>query len=292
MAMLYEFVGLAAQASASPSCGVYPSPGDSWGCLTVYKEAPALDNPGLTFNDTWPGGLAGLNTAVSVGYDDEALTILFNVQRSVVQQNAFDVCNEDVYNQEVVEVFITGNNTGYPWIAKPEHYFEVELTPKGTPWIGLDYNPGGDRENLTHVLQPCDSVKTAVIKRTANSWVGEMRLPFSLIGNGTYVNHGNRLFRVNFFRVTMNPDQWAGKTVTRDMPCGPSNCTYTCASCPNTTVPDFHHTLNFGTLIITEGGRPCWPGAPLADGCACGHSWDCISQDCAGTPPTCQPPHE
>ena len=29
--------------------------------------------------------------------------------------------------------------------------------------------------------------------------------------------------------------------------------------------------------------------APFADGCACGHSWDCVSSDCAGTPPTCQP---
>lgn len=36
----------------------------------------------------------------------------------------------------------------------------------------------------------------------------------------------------------MNPGQWAGKTVTRNMPGVPSNYTYTCAECPNTTTPD------------------------------------------------------
>ena len=72
---------------------------------------------------------------------------------------------------------------------------QVEMTPLGTPWIGLDSNPGGDRGNLTHVLQPCDSAGTAVTSRSATSWSGIVTLPFELIGKGVEKDDGTRHYR-------------------------------------------------------------------------------------------------
>ena len=73
---------------------------------------------------------------------------------------------------------------------------------------------------------------------------------FALIGTGTRMADGSRHFRANFFRVQMNVAAWRGAVVTRDTPCGPNNCTYMCANCPDTDQPDFHQSKFFGTLIL------------------------------------------
>jgi hypothetical protein len=59
-----------------------------------------------------------------------------------------------MWNQEVVELFITSDTKSH----KPEHYYEIELTPNNGVWYGYDSNPGGERKNLTHVLQNCDDI--------------------------------------------------------------------------------------------------------------------------------------
>lgn len=167
-----------------------------------------------------------------------------------MQKNAYDVCNEDVFNQEVLEIFITSSTAE----AKPQLYWEVEVTPKGTTWLGLDSNPGGDRANLTHVLYPCGAVGTAV-RPGQGSWEAEIVLPFKLIGRGTPAGPGRRAFRANFFRVQMNPASWSNVSVTRATNCDPSNCTFTCASCPDTASPDFHHSGFFGTIVLDESSQ-------------------------------------
>jgi hypothetical protein len=193
---------------------------------------------GISFNNTWEGGL-DVFTSIEGIFDEEGITLRYNVKDDPVQQNAYDVCNEDVFNQEVVEVFITPD-TDQKVIDK---YYEVELTPKGTGWIGYDNNPGGKRTNLTHVLQDCASVSTAITKRKKDGWSGEIRLPFDLIGKA-------KKYRANFFRVQMNPSAWEGVTATTDIPCDPSNCTYSCWNCPTTPQPDFHQSAFFGTVIL------------------------------------------
>ena len=206
----------------------------------------------LCYSDTWASGVTKSETCLTASYDASDLTLRFNATRDMVQRNAYDMCNEDVFNQEVVEVFITSDVDQSPI----EKYYEVELTPKGIPWVGLDSNPGGNRSNLTHVLQACGAVGTRIVGRSAHWWVGEMKLPFSLIGEGKRMPDGSRHFRANFFRVQMNPGAWSDKAVTRDMMCGPNNCTYLCASCPNTVLPDFHQSQFFGTIALKSGTPP------------------------------------
>ena len=52
----------------------------------------------------------------------------------------------------------------------------------------------------------------------------------------------------------MDADAWKGVKVTRQTPCDSnqahSNCTYLCATCPDTPDPDFHHSGYFGTINL------------------------------------------
>jgi hypothetical protein len=220
--------------------------------LVVHERQWPGGGGRLCYSDTWASGVAKSETCLTASYDARDLTLRFNATGDAVQRNAYDACNEDVFNQEVVEVFITSDVDQSPI----EKYYEVELTPRGTPWIGLDSNPGGDRSNLTHVLQACNAVRTRIVARGAGWWVGEVQLPFALIGGGKRMPDGSRHFRANFFRVQMNPGAWMGKPVTRGTPCGPNNCTYLCASCPTTAQPDFHQSKFFGTVVLQPGAPP------------------------------------
>ena len=78
----------------------------------------------LDMSGGWAGGISGLSTSIFAEFDDDKLKLIYDVQDSSVQLNAYDVCNEDVFNQEVVEVFITGDEAEVAK-AKPESYYEV-----------------------------------------------------------------------------------------------------------------------------------------------------------------------
>ena len=159
----------------------------------------------------------------------------------------------------MVELFI-GNDTS----AVPERYWEIELTPKGTAWVGYDHNPGGDRHNLTVVNYPCDTVEARIHQRGADYWDAQITMQWALLGEapsygeGTGLRTGLQTLKANFFRIQMNADAWRHKLVTRHTPCSPANCTYLCATCPSTPAPDFHRTSVFGTIVL----HPAEPTPP------------------------------
>ena len=229
---------------------------NAWGSTVptwVVREGSAPTR--FCYNQTWSTGLP-VETCVELSVDSRALNVDFEVAQDPVQQNAYKQCNEDVFNQEVVEVFVASDAAEVKKV-KPERYWEVELTPRGVAWVGYDSNPGGDRTNLTHVLHPCSSIHTAVTPRRGG-WRGRISLPWKLIGPGAPAEaltagvHTGRLYRANFFRVQMNPHAWMGRSVTTQDACGPGNCTFLCANCPDTQEPDFHHSGFFGNLIVQQ----------------------------------------
>ena len=63
-----------------------------------------------------------MKTCVRLTFDDEAFRASFLVLNDPVQGSAYTDCNEPIFRQEVVEMFI-GNDTS----AKPEHYWEKTL---------------------------------------------------------------------------------------------------------------------------------------------------------------------
>lgn len=207
------------------------------------------------FSDTWSS--SAKETCVSMSFDDEALYLEYVVEGDEIQRNAFTKCDAEVYNQEVVEVFLT-NNT---YEEKPEHYWEVELTPTGVVWFGYDSNPGGDRQNFSNTLYPCDLIEARVVSSSTNRWIGTMRLPFDVVGQGTQdsdlcdaLSRDRCLrYRANFFRVQMDPSwETLGRNITVHDTCSPENCTFSCAKCPTTEKPDFHHSGFFGDLVLVS----------------------------------------
>jgi len=196
-----------------------------------YDQTWARDGPARHVASNYP-------TCVEVSYTNDKLNFKIDVFNDNVQQNKYLECNTDMYNQEVVELFIT-NDVVSP---KPSRYYELEVTPVGAVWLGDDSNPGGERTNLTHKSLPCNSVGTDVSRAGHSGWKAEIEIPYSLIGKASQ-------YRLNFFRVQMD-DAWNRITATKDTVCDPSNCTFTCATCPTTAQPDFHHSGFFGFLSL------------------------------------------
>ena len=203
------------------------------------------------FSNTWPSGIA-VKTCVRLTFDDDAFRASFLVLNDPVQGSAYTDCNEPIFRQEVVEMFI-GNDTS----AKPEHYWEIDVAPSGVAWMGYDSNPGGDRRNFSSVAYPCDTVDTRVLRHpTEDAWEADYSFPWhTLFATGGPASWTSpRKLKANFFRIQMDADAWKGVKVTRQTPCDSnqahSNCTYLCATCPDTPDPDFHHSGYFGTINL------------------------------------------
>jgi len=199
----------------------------------------------ICYDSTWAAaGSAHMQSAfptcVSVQYNEGGLEFSFIAYNDNVQQNSFTKCDSDMYNQEVVEVFITSDMVS----VKPENYLEVEMTPTGGQWVGDDYNPGGERQNFSNTLLPCNLTAHSTANYGPSSWRADLSVPFDMIGRA-------KAYRANFFRVQMS-DAWRNVKVTSDMTCSPDNCTFSCANCPTTAGPDFHHSAFFGVLELVD----------------------------------------
>eukprot|EP00939_MAST-03C_sp_MAST-3C-sp1_P004809 g4809.t1 len=223
--------------------------GPTW---TVEADKPTT----VCYNDSWASAKYVTETCVTLTFDTEKLTLQFEVSSDPLQANAFARCDDEVYNQEVVEVFISNLTS----TDKPDRYWEVELSPRGVAWLGFDLNPGGDRSNFSNHVYPCDLIESDVhTLPNSSSWMATMHLPFDIISRGTdatcAAGRPCRHYRANFFRVQMNPDPWGhlDRPVTTNDTCGPANCTFTCANCPRTDAPDFHHSGYFGDLYLLLG---------------------------------------
>jgi hypothetical protein len=213
------------------------------------------ENEDLTvcFDQTWAtGGKAHVSsqysTCVSMSYTATHINLNFQAFNDNVQMNAYGAsCNADMWNQEVVEMFITDDMVS----AKPEHYYEIEMSPTNGNWLSFNDNPGGDRANLTHVLVDCNKMGfAAAVEVGPSQWNRMLSVPRSLISDGK-----SNQFRANFFRVQMH-DEWRSKD-RHDIgsSCSAANCTFLCANCPSTAEPDFHHSGFFGILNLGNGTR-------------------------------------
>ena len=144
-----------------------------------------------------------MKTCVRLTFDDDAFRASFLVLNDPVQGSAYTDCNEPIFRQEVVEMFI-GNDTS----ANPEHYWEIDVAPSGVAWMGYDSNPGGDRRNFSSVAYPCDTVDTRVLRHpTEDAWEADYSFP----SGGLFLQFPTTL--PNIFR-------WARFPPRRDDPSG------------------------------------------------------------------------
>ena len=123
------------------------------------------------------------------------------------------------------------------------------MSPTDGCWLSYNHNPGGDRTNLTHVLVPCSTIGfSGAVQVGASQWNRQLSVARDLISPT-----GSTQFRANFFRVQMH-DDWRNVPKRDDtLSCSPANCTFSCANCPTTAEPDFHHSGFFGVLNLGTG---------------------------------------
>ena len=153
----------------------------------------------------------------------------------------YSKCNSDMWNQEVVEIFLGIIPTIAP-LADPTHYIEIEITPHNALFVNNISNPFTNGTAKTNTAIDCGAsgiVHSAATFSSESSWTAELSIPLNLAFGSGYTPKAGDLMRVNIFRVVMENDVDA---------CDDSSCAIGCWSSTDTSPSAFHHSNHFGVL--------------------------------------------
>lgn len=194
--------------------------------------------PTKQFRHATTGNTADQETEVHLKYDNDNLYVRFRCQNNpFTTQNSLTEHNDNLFNQEVFELFIA------PSEADPVNYLEFEINPNNAIWVGQVFNPtlGEGGGNKLTMIPYNEAGVLHDVKVMENAWFGEFAVPWKLIGGKADV------CRINFYRIVSttsheNPD-WV---------CTPETCDFTCWS-PTMSgeSPAFHKPKKFGTLRLS-----------------------------------------
>merc|ERR1712100_13546 len=180
-------------------------------------------------------GPALQQTVVNACYDNTYLHLHFYCLDNNIY-SPYTQCNDHLYNDDVVEVFIAPD---LPNDDPIHNYIELELSPNGVLFAADVTNPDLTCNGITDDNYPC-SYFTYSAQRYDDEgyWTGTIGIPWSILA--TYPGAGPQLppsdiFRVNFFRI--------------DTPLYQEK-EYSGWSCDNSSPACFHEPLYFGYLQL------------------------------------------
>ena len=168
-----------------------------------------------------------LATSVAAWFDDLHLSVLFSASDDHVAATLL-AHDAPLYSEDVVEFFFAP--------AEPTHYFEIEVSPRGTIFDAAIHSPEGGRATMA-VDRGWNCADLIAAVRVVTESDGSMttdtliRIPFASIRREV-PKHGET-WRANFFRIDRHPrhgDEFSAWQPTWKMP------------------PDFHVPAAFGTL--------------------------------------------
>ena len=179
-------------------------------------------------------GPASRPTEARMCWDDANLYISFKCEDSDIWGT---MTNRDdpIFNEEVVEAFIAPD-------SHLKHYYELEMSPKGTLFDGRVYNPTGLRKDLIiDTSWDCEGWLAAVqVDGTLDnrddvdtSWTAEWAIPFASIQG--MPPRGGDTWRMNLYRIDRTPEP-----------------EYSCWSPTMETPPNYHVPTAFGTIMFKE----------------------------------------
>lgn len=140
-------------------------------------------------------------TVVDLCYTDEALHLAYEARDEKLFLNHYDKCNTDMWNNEVVEIFLAPAKGPGEIITE---YHEVECSPHNALYVAKISNPYGNGTNKSNTMVDCGAsgVKHAVkLERENHIWSTNLTIPWSLVTDTTY--HLPKEWRMNLFRVLM-----------------------------------------------------------------------------------------
>ncbi|MDQ3280730.1 MAG: carbohydrate-binding family 9-like protein [Acidobacteriota bacterium] len=170
-----------------------------------------------------------LATTVAAWFDETYLSVLFStaddyVRSTLIQHDA------PLYEEDVVEIFLAPETL--------RHYFELEVSPRGTLFDARIDSPDGHRGTMSVDREwNCDglvaAVRSVIEKSGSTSTDTIVRVPFAALERGVPIN--GETWRVNFFRIDRHPD--LGDEYSAWQP-------------TLKTPADFHVPAAFGTLLF------------------------------------------
>uniref|UniRef100_A0A7S1CPQ5 Uncharacterized protein n=1 Tax=Bicosoecida sp. CB-2014 TaxID=1486930 RepID=A0A7S1CPQ5_9STRA len=194
------------------------------------------------------GTAAPDNSHVSLCADKEALHLHYTADDDMFLKNTYVGCNTDMYNQEVVEAFVSPSAVDTPF------YHECEISPTNQLYIAHVHNPYLNGSDLGHTMIDCQAsgiIHNVTTDSTAHSWTASLKMPWSLLADNAppladdeprTASGLPQVWRTNFFRVIM------AKNV--DMCADDGSCLFRAWSSPNTQPAAFHKPRRFGVMVL------------------------------------------
>ncbi|HEX8252311.1 MAG TPA: carbohydrate-binding family 9-like protein [Thermoanaerobaculia bacterium] len=168
-----------------------------------------------------------LATSVTAWFDEQYLSVLFSTADDHVLASLV-VHDAPLYEEDVVEAFIAPDSL--------QHYYELEVSPRGTLFDARVDSPDGDRRTM-HVDRDwnCEGLIAAVRKVIESDGASTIdtivRIPFAALERSAPAD--GETWRANFFRIDRHPE--AGDEYSAWQP-------------TLKTPADFHVPAAFGTL--------------------------------------------
>ncbi|KAJ4386051.1 hypothetical protein N0V93_008943 [Gnomoniopsis smithogilvyi] len=161
----------------------------------------------LSYNLSSPDLEAFPDTAVEICYDDSVLHIDFLAYNETsFFYNSTYTTNGDIYNYEVMEVFIAKGT------SDPTTYLEFEVAPNNVTFQGFIYNPSTNRTDgapFDTFLFPTPIadglLANTTLDEAAETWVSSVEIPLTLFNVDGATAAGTQ-WRMNFFRITTSPE--------------------------------------------------------------------------------------
>lgn len=242
------------------SSSVYSSPPPK------VADVPHCSDHVVVLNDfmmSTGNGSFPMRTDVQLCWNEWGLAISFQAYGDNYTQNTASQCNAALYNQEVVEMFMTAGAND------PTLYAEIEISPNNLIYASAIENPFYNSTNLSHTYYPkdctkgcgCDRVQEAsgirfeaTIDHDRQMWKGLMDVPWSTINwNQPGIP---KVLRGNFFRIVMREDM-QGKDCPAVSETGP--CLYGAWTPTYVDPPSFHWPHYFATFNIKSKKKKTAP---------------------------------
>ena len=176
-------------------------------------------------------GTASRQTEARMCWDDSNLYISFTCDDPDIWGT---MTNRDdpIFDEEVVEAFIDPD-------SDLVHYYEFEISPRGTLFDGIVHNPTGLRKDMTiDTSWDCEGWLSAVhVDGTLDNrddvdtgWTAEWAIPFASLSG---VPKDGDTWRVNLYRIDRTPE-----------------LELSCWSPTMETPPNFHVPSAFGMIVF------------------------------------------
>jgi hypothetical protein len=174
-------------------------------------------------------GPAVQQTAVRLAWDYGALHVRFECADRDAW-GTFTRRDDPIYQEEAVEVFLA------PGTADPARYFEFEVSPRGTLFDAIVWNPDSDRATMR--VDPswdCPGLRWEAGAGVASQdWWATLAIPWDSLASET---PPPEIWRANFYRIERPQDGAAEFS----------------AWSPTLTAPaDFHKPARFGRLSLAS----------------------------------------